>query len=183
MDKRALRAEILNRLRTQKEEDRQYKSSLILEKLTQLTEFARARVILFYASFDGEVETFAMMRQAQELGKRIALPTIFSERDTLHPFFVNNLEEDLEHGPYGIQQPKSRGLEQAAQDALDLVVVPGVAFDRQNNRLGRGQGYYDRFLTDLPSYTATVGLAFDFQIVEHLPHQPHDIPVHQVITG
>lgn len=182
MDKQALRAEILTRLRTQKEEDRQDKSSRIWERLIQLTDFECARTVLFYASFDGEVETIAMMKRAQELGKRIALPTILSKGEPFVPFFVNNLEEDLEDGPYGIRQPKYHETA-CARDDLDLVIVPGVAFDRRNNRLGRGQGYYDRFLRTLPSRIVTVGLAFDFQIVATLPHQPHDIPVQHVIEG
>ena len=63
-----------------------------------------------------------------------------------------------------------------------MVVVPGVAFDKKNNRLGRGKGYYDRFLKMLPFSTPTIGLAFDFQIVENLPvKEPHDVPVSQVI--
>jgi 5-formyltetrahydrofolate cyclo-ligase len=67
--------------------------------------------------------------------------------------------------------------------ALDAVLVPGVAFDKQNFRLGRGGGYYDRFLNNLPKKIHTIGLAFDFQVVDRLPHDHHDIPVHRLIIN
>ena len=71
----------------------------------------------------------------------------------------------------------------SSSQGIDLVLVPGVAFDRKNNRLGRGAGYYDRFLKDLPT-TPSIGLAFDFQVLDVLPHQPgQDVPVKCVITN
>jgi 5-formyltetrahydrofolate cyclo-ligase len=66
---------------------------------------------------------------------------------------------------------------------IDLIIVPGIAFDKKNVRLGRGHGYYDRFLCALPNKTRTVGLAFDFQVVEHLPQDSHDIPVWMTIAA
>ena len=70
-----------------------------------------------------------------------------------------------------------------AGDDIDLIVVPGVAFDKKNIRLGRGHGYYDRFLSGLPKRTKTIGLAFDFQVLEDLPQDPHDVPVSTIITA
>lgn len=101
------------------------------------------------------------------------------------PTLVESIDRDLETGPYGIQQPKESP-ETGSVDVsdIDLVIVPGVAFDRQNNRLGRGQGYYDRFLKKMPARTPLIGLAFDFQIVDHLPHrQGQDIPVSCVLVN
>ena len=96
---------------------------------------------------------------------------------------IDSVKEDLEYGPYGIQQPKSNRATVIAPEVLDLVVVPGVAFDRSGHRLGRGAGFYDRFLADLPRDIPTVGLAFDFQIVSNLPLQEHDIPLSFVISN
>ena len=180
--KSSLRKKILTLLRNQKEEDRLKKSGKILKKLFSLPEFQKARVVLFYASFDGEVETFEMMKQAQKLKKKIALPVIIKDQKKILPKLVENLEAGLGKGMYGIHEP-SREYSQALElDQLDLVLVPGIVFDKDNYRLGRGHGYYDRFLAQLPPAVPTIGLAFDFQVVERLPHREHhDVPVSRVI--
>ena len=182
-EKLKLRQEILNRLRNQKEEDRATKSELIKGRLFADPEFQCSTTVLFYASFAGEVETFTMMKQSQTLGKKIALPVIMLKTQTLIPYLANNLEEDLESGPYGIRQPRVSQASPLRLEDIDLAVVPGVAFDRRHHRLGRGGGYYDRLLASLPQETPSIGLAFDFQIVTDLPSQEHDIPVTRVITN
>ncbi len=149
-----------------------------------MPEFKRARAILFYASLDGEVETFNMMKQAQRLGKKIALPVIHKKEKKLVPFVVEDLNTEIIRGPYGIKQPDLKNCRLLEAKDIDLVVVPAVAFDKHNNRLGSGAGYYDRFLTTVPSQIPIFGLAFDFQIVDRLPHQQnHDVPVWRVIVN
>lgn len=140
-----------------------------------------AKTLFFYASFDGEVETLEMIKQAQRSGKIIALPRVDQQRFEIRPARVESLEHDLEPGAYGIAQP-NQYCQSIGIEALDMVIVPGVAFDRMNNRLGRGRGYYDRFLTGLPSGVPVIGLAFDFQILDRLPdQQAHDRPVSRVL--
>lgn len=178
-----LRKKFLNLLKSQKGEDRLKKSRFIEQKLFSSVEFQEAKTILFYASFDGEVETFAMMKQARKLGKKIALPKIIENQRLFVPVLVEDLENDLVDGPYGIKQPKALSQRVRLED-IALVMVPAVAFDRHNNRLGRGAGYYDRFLFRLPAHIPTIGLAFDFQVVDFLPHQrEHDIAVSRVIVN
>ena len=182
--KKNVRERILALLRNQKGEERVAKSLVIASKLFQMEEFQEAENILFYASFDGEVETFDMMREAQKLGKKIGLPGIIEDEKRIIPIAVASLESDLEIGPYGIKQPKMDQAQTLAEDGLNMVIVPGLAFDKANNRLGRGAGYYDRFLGSLPSSVITVGLAFDFQIVDSLVFQEkHDVPVSCVLTN
>ena len=125
-----------------------------------------------------------MMDQAQKLGKTIGLPRVVEDERKIVPIAVASLEADLETGPYGIKQPRMEQANTLGEDCLDMVIVPGIAFDKQKNRLGRGGGYYDRFLRSLPSRVATVGLAFDFQIVDDFPFQEeHDISVSCVLTN
>ena len=170
-------------LNKQPSEDRRLKSSIIAGKFFRMPEFERAKTILFYASFGGEVETFDMIRQAQLLGKRIALPRIHPQ-NTIKPVLISDLDCDLETGPYGIRQPHASNDRTILPGELDMVVVPGVAFDRFNNRLGRGGGYYDRFLGTLSDKVITVGLAFDFQIVDGFPPSAsHDKPVFCVLSN
>jgi len=181
-EKAVLRKKLLKELRDQKEEDRLRRSTEIQRKLFALPEFRKARQVLFYASFDGEVETGRMIRQAFGLGKRVALPTIVVKEKKIIPISVDNYEEDLETGPYGIQQPRPTSSRAVSLEEIDLAIVPGVAFDKSCNRLGRGEGYYDRFLKDLPPHIPSVGLAFHFQVVDRLPHREHDVPVSLVLT-
>ncbi len=181
--KQELRQIILDSIKVQKEDIALFKSRVITEKVSGLPVFQRARTILFYASFRGEVDTFALMHKAMELKKRIALPLVKKEEQRIVPVLIKSLNE-LRAGSYGIPEPPDVPQNRLSADELDLVVVPGVAFDRHNNRLGRGAGYYDRFLLDLPSATPTIALAYDLQVVDALPGlEPHDRPVKFVITN
>jgi len=183
--KETIRKRVLSLLRNQKEEDRIAKSSRIGDKLFNLRNFKHATTILFYMSFDGEVDTFEMIRQAKEMGKIIGLPRINKKEKEIIPAVIERIDNTcLEMGSYGILQPRGQTDNLLDIDKLDMVIVPGIAFDRQNNRLGRGKGYYDRFLKKISSHTITVGLAFDFQIVEHLPQlEHHDVPVSCVLVN
>lgn len=183
LTKKVLRERILTLLKNQEEGERLRKSLKILNKLFQAPEFKSSLTILFYASFDGEVETFEMIRQAKKLGKIIGLPRIVRNIRKIVPAQINSFEKGLVSGAYGIKQPHA-GSRELSLGSIDLVVVPGVAFDKKNNRLGRGGGYYDAFLKTLPSRIPTIGLAFDFQIVKILPQlESHDIPVSRVLTN
>ena len=86
-------------------------------------------------------------------------------------------------GPYGILEPKEEYVREIDKEKIELVIVPGLAFDQAGRRLGRGKGYYDRFLFSLPSKTPKIGLAFSFQIVEQVPCDPHDFPLTSVISA
>lgn len=181
-EKTVIRQRIRSLLNNQKEEDRLVKSRVIAERFFDLPEVSAAQTILFYASFAGEVETFEMMRKAQSIGKRIALPCVNKETMEFLPKEVRDLDHDLEQGPYTIRQPKTRTARDIDLQEIGVVVVPGLAFDALNYRLGRGAGYYDRFLARLSPRTSTVGLAFDFQLVSRLPVEPHDIRVGRVLS-
>ena len=181
--KNEFRKKFLTLIRNQKEAVRAEKSDSILKKLFSIPEFREAKTILFYASFDGEVMTFKMIKQAIALGKKVALPVILRDQRKLIPTLIKDIET-LEDGPYGVLQPQPDPLNKVSVEDIDLVVVPGLAFDKGNHRLGRGAGYYDRFLKDLPKDTPAIGLAFDFQLVDCLPHQEaHDIKLSRVICN
>ena len=181
-EKNKLRERILALLSNQKEEERLKKSLQAAVKLYRTQEFKEAKVILFYASFDGEVDTFEMMKQAQKADKIVALPCVDMKFNTMIPRIVKKLE-DLKVGSYGIKEPDKKSTEVDLKN-IDLVIVPGVAFDRNNNRLGRGGGYYDRFLKKLPKGKPSIGLAFDFQIVDEIPSmESHDKAVSFFLTN
>ena len=148
-----------------------------------MPEFKKAATIMFYVPFDGEVNTIEMIKLAKQLGKKITLPKILRSQKEIVPTLVECLDSQLELGPYNIRQPKE-GAHALDVNALDMVIVPGVAFDEHNLRLGRGGGYYDRFLCQLSAHIPTVGLAFDFQIVDQIPEQgSHDMAVSHVLSN
>jgi 5-formyltetrahydrofolate cyclo-ligase len=154
-----------------------------LEKVFALVDFKNAKTILFYASFNGEVDTFAMMAKAKEMKKNVVLPITLMREEKIIPVLTDNFAKELESGPYGIKQPRYNKEKVLKAKDIDAVIVPAVAFDKKNYRLGRGKGFYDRFLADISEKTVSIGLAFDFQVVDDLPHEEHDIRVNHVITN
>ncbi len=181
--KRAIRKEIKSKLALQPPAERARKSALIKEKLFKLEEFRKAKRVMFYVSTDEEVATKEMIKETLKMGKKVCVPIILEEENRI---LASEIDEScvLREGPlYGIYQPEERSLRPVDKEGIDVVVVPGVAFDCCNVRLGRGRGYYDRFLKDFPDKTKTIGLAFDFQVVDKLPKDSHDIPVSKIITA
>lgn len=181
-DKSSLRKYYLELLKKQASKDREAKSRLIEEKLFELEAFRKAKTILFYASLPGEVNTFAMITKAIEFKKHICLPIVVEHQRKMIPTLTNAVAH-LENGPLGTLQPHHDPSLEVNSEEIDAVVVPGLAFDRSNNRLGRGAGYYDRFLSSLPRHTTTIGLAFDFQMTDSLPVEEHDVPLSVVIAS
>jgi 5-formyltetrahydrofolate cyclo-ligase len=178
--KEQIRKELLGKLNIQAREKALKKSDIIKTRLFSLPEFKKSKLVMLYASKTEEVATDSMIDEALKMGKRVALPRCTSQRGIV-PKEIRNRHTDLEKGIYAIRQPRI-GQKSLEPEKINLVVVPGVAFDEKNRRLGRGKGYYDRFLKKLPGNSISVGLAFDFQIVENLPEDSHDIPVSKVIT-
>jgi len=179
--KKQIRKETLEVLNNQAGEEILKKSAIIKKKLFSLPEFKKAKLVMFYASRQNEVDTHRMIDEALGAGKKVALPRCAGQK-TFVAKEISNRHTDLEKGAYGIYEPRKEAPEVDA-GRIGLVVVPGVAFDIKNERLGRGKGYYDRFLKKLPRGKTTIGLAFDFQIVKDLPKDAHDIPVSKVITA
>lgn len=177
LTKDQIRTTISLKLQTQNKQYREKKSALIMRKLFAAREFKQAKIVMFYVSLANEVNTEEMIKQALMLGKMVVVPVCAAGSDlcacALQP------KARLLKGPYGIKEPaEKKPLDPAA---IDLVIVPGLAFTRSGKRLGRGKGYYDRFLKRLSDHAATIGLAFDFQILPSLPTTPLDVDVHRVL--
>ncbi|HQP91111.1 MAG TPA: 5-formyltetrahydrofolate cyclo-ligase [Candidatus Omnitrophota bacterium] len=180
--KKEIRQVVLKKLKNHKEEERLKKSSKIAGKLFLLKEYLKAKTVLFYLSFDGEVDTLRMIKDAMKQGKKVAVPAILKEARELVPSILEDLDADLKGGPYGVLHPREEYIRPIPLEKIDLVIVPGLAFDVAGNRLGRGMGYYDRFLSRLPKDTPVIGLAFDFQIIDDFPPlEPHDLSVSKVL--
>ena len=177
MTKQKIRSRLLLSLRKQKEEERSKKSRLIGKKLFRTKVFKKAKVVMFYIAFDGEVNTQEMIKETQKLGKTVVVPVCRKDK-TMRPCLLKT-KTRLKKGLYGIGEPTDKKF--FGLDKIDLVLVPGLAFDKRGNRLGRGKGYYDRFLKELPENKMCIGLAYDFQILRSLPTTPLDVAVQRAI--
>lgn len=156
---------------------------LIKEELFSLEEFKRAKVVMFYVSTDTEVETASMIDETLKMGKKVVVPLILMKEKKLVASLILDRTKELRPGPYGILQPIASSLRPISVKDINLVVVPGIAFDKKSNRLGRGEGYYDKFLSEVPRGIPLIGLAFNFQLVDRLPRLAHDLPVDKIITA
>ncbi len=174
--KKILRKQVLDARDRLTADERAAKSREIGKQLFALPEFSAARVIMLFASFRSEVDTVPMIRQALLSGKRVILPKVTGK--VLELFEIADYDLDVVSGVWGIPEPRT-GRPGRVED-VDLMVVPGVAFDERGNRIGYGAGYYDKLL---PSFRgSTVALAFEAQIVTNVPVDPHDVPVGKIVT-
>lgn len=173
MDKKTLRGEVRRLKLLYTSTQLAQMSASVIQKLKLNTHFQTAQTICIYNSLPDEVDTHALIEELK-LQKRILLPSIQDGDIVLHEYASSDA---LAEGHYGIQESQGRAFTDF--DSIDLVVVPGMAFDAHGNRLGRGKGYYDRLLPKVRAHK--IGLCFDFQYVERIPHDIHDVKMDEVI--
>lgn len=161
--------------------ERILKSSRIMYRLTALPEYAEARTVMFFVSHGSEVITDIMIGQAMRDGKRVCAPKADPEALELTARGVASIERDLEPGAYGIREPIPASCPVIDPRKIDLVLVPGLAFDASGHRVGYGKGYYDKWLKRF-AIGKRVGVCFDFQLVKRVPRTEGDLPVAKVIT-
>ena len=158
------------------------RSALVAQRLIELEAFRRARVVMLYLPVRNEVDTTLAVTDCLNNGKTLGLPRMDAEHDRIAVHRVDDMTRQLVLGRMGLVEPDPAKTETLALDAIDFVAVPGLAFDREGNRIGWGRGYYDAFLAALGPRACRVGLAYAFQIVEAIEHDDHDMPMHYVVT-
>lgn len=155
------------------------KSKKILFKLANLKEYKKAKTVLFYHPIDNEVDTASLIKKELKSGKKqIALLRICGKTNRMHIHQITDLK-DLKIGKFNIKEPYTHHPVIAKKD-LNLIIVPGIAFDKSLNRIGYGKGYFDKLLKTLKC--TKIALAYDFQIIENVPAEKHDQKVDIVIT-
>lgn len=182
MEKKELRKQIITERNQLTDEEIATKSATIAEKLCQLPAFNQAETIMYFVSFGSEVDTRPMVEETIRRGKTALAPKAVPQSRELIPSKILDWESDLVPGYYNIPEPRAGALRPYAPEQIDLLIVPGVAFDLKGNRLGYGGGYYDRFFSLLKPGTPLVALVFDLQIVPEVPVDEWDRPVDCVIT-
>ena len=178
-----IRKAILAKLRSQDEAERAVKSDMIKRRLFKEKCFKNAKAVMFYVSKSYEVDTSLMIEEAFKKGKRVIVPVTKPKEKKLIPSEIKYPNKDLVEGLFGIREPKKECLKAVDIKDIDMVIVPGIAFDDKGNRIGHGQGYFDGFLRYLPKKTPAIGLAFKLQLVRRIKALPWDIPVTKIITA
>ncbi len=176
--KTQLRARLLDRRRALDPETVRRASALACTRLAALPEWAAAGTVALYVGWRGEADPLPLLDAAG--GRRVALPVIAPGEELLR-FYAVDGAADLAPGAFGIPAPVPEAARAVAAADLDLVVVPGVAFDAEGRRLGLGRGYYDRLLAAAPR-ALRVGFAFEWQLVASVPVEAHDLSMDLVVT-
>jgi 5-formyltetrahydrofolate cyclo-ligase len=180
--KDSLRRAIKSRLREQSFEERDKKSLKIQKRLFGMPSFKKARRLLFYVSMPTEVNTFGMIDAALKMKKRVLVPKTDWENKKLGVYEITDRQKDLRKGTLGIWEPRPEKTRAARITEIECVIVPGLVFDKTRRRIGRGAGFYDRFLDRLGTRVPKIGLAFSFQVVERVLCEKHDVAMDAVIT-
>jgi len=158
-------------------------SEQIKARLFDMEVFKKSKTVMFYVGKGDEVQTKDIILESMKMGKIVSVPYIENGNREMHASLLRNFDRDLTKGEYGILSPKKESYKPINTSSLDLIIVPGVCFDINGNRIGRGGGYYDRFLKSVSKKTILIGLVFDFQVVSNIPYDKKDIPVHIIVTG
>ena len=175
LDKKALRAHIRQIKLALSQETICAVSKNLTEQFLAHPMYQQAKTIYGYLPYNQEIRTWDLLEQALKDGKQVAVPKVYG--DTMRFIQLSNLSQ-VSTGYCGIPEPIADGPE--ASDPTALVLMPGLAFDPKGNRMGYGGGFYDKFLQAEPGHP-TVALCYDFQMLEHLETEDHDIPVDLVL--
>jgi 5-formyltetrahydrofolate cyclo-ligase len=178
--KQALRKEKIRWRSSLSAEEALVKAQRIADTVRALPEYARARTILFYVSAKAnEVDTHALIREALSRGVRALVPVTDFDRRELIVSELKNMDE-LAPVRFGLLEPRGDSIRPTDPRDADVIIVPGVAFDRECRRMGFGGGYYDRLLAT--SNATTIALSYDGQLVELVPTDANDMPVDILVT-
>ncbi len=177
MDSKASIRKQIRQLKTeQSKETRQRESVKVFNELSQLEKFASSKVILAYWDMEDEVQINNFIEEWHRR-KTILLPVIQGNHLVLKKYEgVSSLEENKH---FKVLEPT--GENYTDLEKIDLIIVPGIAFDKKSNRLGRGKGFYDRLLNTTQAYK--IGIGFSFQLIDKVPTETHDIPLNRIITA
>jgi 5-formyltetrahydrofolate cyclo-ligase len=177
--KAALREQVRTELKKLSPASRETLSLRLCALLEQQEIWKQARSILFYAPMTDEPDIWQLVRDSVAAGKTTALPRFVAEQNRYVACLIQDISRDVRSGQFGIREPHEV-CATISVNRLDLILVPGVAFDFNGHRLGRGKGFYDQLLETVGG--PTCGVAFDEQILETVPVEPHDVRLSCILT-
>ncbi len=178
--KNKIRSSILEKLSLLSKEVVSSAASSICDRVGQLSTFQKAQSLALYFPYQTEVSVLGIDQLAREMGKRVAYPKVKEQSEDLMDFYWVDSLQELKKGSWNLCEPDPNSSLPATFDVIDLMIIPGLAFDVRGQRLGRGKAFYDKALKNYQGIR--LGVAYDFQIFEQLPHEAWDEPVHGVVT-
>jgi 5-formyltetrahydrofolate cyclo-ligase len=178
--KEQLRQQMRKRLASLSPADVHAKSAAIGERCFLLPELLAADFVLAYVSRGHEVATHGLIKQLLAMGKHVCVPKFDEPKQQYIASELRDFDNELGKGKFGILEPGMGAVRRVDPEKLDMLLVPGLAFDEAGNRLGRGQGFFDRLLQETTG--AKLALAYDFQLVEQVPAEEHDARMDFIIT-
>jgi 5-formyltetrahydrofolate cyclo-ligase len=184
-DKKSVRERLKSFRLSLSEKEVSAKSSQIQKLLFSLPEFQRAKTICFYVAKGNEVQTECMIKESIKQGKHVLVPITDKKSGRLVLSELSDYDAELEPGAFGVLEPKPACRRIVPATQVELIIVPGVAYDLRGHRLGHGKGYYDRFLRGVSSLGTGVlfiGLAYESQVLDKIPCGPSDVVVHKIVT-
>lgn len=177
-----LRAEVTARLAQMSDDERHQLSIQACQRLTATDAFGHASTVMMYMPLASETDVTPVSLRCFQLQKTVCVPRVDWKRKDMVAVEVTSFDDDvMDVDEHGIRTPRDG--RPVPPSMIDLIIVPGIAFDHAGRRLGRGGGFFDRFLPRLPRTTVTVGIAFEQQIVDEVPINDADVPVDLVVTN
>lgn len=180
--KSLLREQLRRSLKSIPVSERRKRSRKVIQRLLALPWFQHSSCVLTYVALPEEVATEELILKALAMRKQVYVPFVDHRHGKIGACAISHFPRDLREGDYGILEPKPSLRGGKTMTSFDLIVVPGLGFDRSGGRLGRGAGYFDRFLRR-QKRAKKVGIAFREQIVRKIPQSPKDIKMDRVICG
>lgn len=177
--KSELRKRILTMRNNMKKEDVDHNSRIIKDKIIELDIYKQSKVVFIYMDFNNEVKTSNFIKHMLSVGKRVVIPYTDTINTLLIPSEITG-EEDLKFNSFGYYEPKN--MSPVNIEEIDMVIVPGVVFDKYLNRIGFGKGYYDKILDKLKPSAKKAAVAHEFQVLEEIPTEDHDVKMDMIIT-
>lgn len=180
IDKKAMRSEMTKIRESLSVKERAIKDDIIKNKFLESESYKNAQTIFIYVSFASEVGTHEIIKKALLDNKNVCVPKVISQNEGMDVILIKSFDE-LKDGKFGIlEPPTSENKIDACK--IDMVVIPGLAFDISGGRLGYGGGYYDRLLVEVKSNTPKIALAYSSQIIEKVYMNENDIYINRIIT-
>jgi 5-formyltetrahydrofolate cyclo-ligase len=179
-NKSAIRKLLRDKLAAMSDQQRHQKSIDACTFLLNSPEFAQARVVMLYLSMPTEVDTSPLALKCFQQGKTVVVPKVSWDQRRMLPVEIHSLNTGIAITGPGVREPIA-GKPYPA-DFIDLVIVPGLGFSKNGYRIGRGMGFYDRFLAQREFIGLSCGLAFDDQVMDSLPVLDHDMPLSMLVT-
>ena len=180
LEKKKIRAKIKNLLGDLSEAGHKLKSKIITDSLLNSNEYIESQTVFTYYPFRKEINTQEIIKDALAKNKKVVLPRVSGSE--IEIFFIKDMKTDLKPGSFNILEPDVSICRKAELQSIDIVIVPGLGFDLNFNRLGYGGGFYDKIMAKFGRKTKKIALAFDLQILDNIPSSSRDQKVDIIIT-